>query len=97
LFQEWYCPKCTEAARTVDDSIPVHKCQYGNGLISPLIRSGTKAKIIVVEREDYVGKEKVQLDTARRPVMSVTTVRDEGQDCIVFPATATAAVAANQE
>ena len=89
MLQEWYCPKCTEAARTVDDAIPVHKCQYGNGLISPLVRSGTKAKIIVVEREDYVGRERVQADANGRPVMAVSTVRDEGEDRIVFPATAT--------
>lgn len=94
---EWYCPKCTEAARTVDDSIPMHKCTYGNGMISPLIRVGTKAKIIVVEREDYVGKEDAQTDINGRPVMAITTVRDEGQDCIVFPASATAATAVNKE
>ena len=97
MLQEWYCPKCTEAARTVDDAIPVHKCAYGNGLISPLVRSGTKAKIIVVEREDYVGRERVQTDMNGRPVMNVTTVRDEGTDTIVFPATATAAMTAHQE
>jgi hypothetical protein len=92
LPTEWYCPNCTEAARTIDDSIPVHKCTYGNGLISPLIRTGTKAKIIVVEREDYVGREHVQLDTNQRPVMNVTTVRDDGTDCIVFAPTAVAKV-----
>lgn len=81
----------------MDDAIPVHKCQYGNGLISPLVRANTKAKIIVVEREDYVGKEKVQTDASGRPVMAVTTERDEGQDCIVFPASATAATTANEE
>ena len=84
MLQEWYCPKCTEAARTVDDAIPVHKCAYGNGLISPLVRTGTRAKIIVVEREDYVGQERVQTDVNGRPVMAVSTVRDSGEDRIVF-------------
>lgn len=88
MLQEWYCPKCTEAARTVDDAIPVHKCAYGNGLISPLVRSGTKANIIVVEREDYVGRERVQTDVNGRPVMAVSTTRDEGEDRIVFPPSA---------
>jgi hypothetical protein len=54
----------------------------------PLLREGVKADVRAVEREDYVGKELVQVDDNGRPVMAVKTVRDDGEDCTVFPATA---------
>jgi hypothetical protein len=44
------------------------------------------------EREDYVGKELVQTDGEGRPIMSVITTRDEGQDCAVLAPTATMGV-----
>lgn len=89
-MKQWHCPNCTEAARTFDDAIPMHRCRSGTGILLPLIVDGTKAKIQIVEREDYVGKELVPRDINDRPVMSVVTTRDDGQDCIIFPATATA-------
>jgi hypothetical protein len=85
---QWYCPHCTEAARTVDDAIPYHRCHSTKGLLTPLIVAGTKAKVEVREREDYVGKERVQTNAEGRPVMSVVTTRSDGQDCIIFPPTA---------
>jgi hypothetical protein len=55
-----------------------------------MLPAGTRAKVEIVEREDYVGKEKVQLDPELgRPVMAVKTTRDDGQDVIVFAPTAT--------
>lgn len=96
MAQEWYCPHCTEAARTVDAAIPMHRCVSTKGLLTPLIREGTTAKIEVVERQDYIGKEKAQSDADGRPIMSVVTTRDEGQDCVVFPAAATASATANE-
>lgn len=55
-----------------------------------MVMAGTSAKIVAVEREDYVGTDLVQTDGEGRPIMSVVTVRDDGQDCMVFAPTATA-------
>jgi hypothetical protein len=55
-----------------------------------MLPEGVKGKVEVREREDYVGKELVHKDANGRPVMSVVTTRDEGQDCVVFAPTATA-------
>jgi hypothetical protein len=49
------------------------------------------AKVTAHEREDYIGTDQVRL-TAGRPVMSVTTERDDGRDVVVFAPTATARV-----
>jgi hypothetical protein len=54
------------------------------GLTAPYVEDGVRCKVEAVEREDWVGRENVQVDGEGRPVMSVVTVRDEGQDCAVF-------------
>jgi pheromone shutdown protein TraB len=54
-----------------------------------MVPKGTKAKVEVHEREDYIGRELVRLDDNGRPVMNIITTRDEGQDCMVFAPTAT--------
>lgn len=88
VYTLWECRSCPAAARTVDDKIPMHTCRYGTGVMTPLVRQGTAAKIEVVERQDYVGDERVLLDHNGRPIMSVVTTRDDGQDCSVFAPTA---------
>jgi hypothetical protein len=49
-----------------------------------MVLEGTRACVRAVAREDYVGSEDVQYDGDGRPVMSVVTERDDGQDCAVF-------------
>lgn len=92
MYTYWHCPHCTVEARTVDSKIPMHRCKYGPapGVMTPLLRKGERAKVEVVERQDFVGREKVFLDHNGRPIMSVVTTRDDGQDCTVFAPTATA-------
>lgn len=67
----------------------MHPCPGLAGLMVPLLREGVRADLRVVEREDYVGNDFVQIDGNGRPVMAVKTVRDDGEDCTVFPSTAT--------
>lgn len=86
--QHWYCPNCDAAARTTTGSLPMHSCFGLHSLTIPLVRAGIKCKIEAVERQDYIGKELVQADAHGRPVMSVITTRDDGQDCTIFPPTA---------
>jgi hypothetical protein len=55
-----------------------------------MVPAGTRAKVVAVEREDYIGSELVQTDADGRPVMAIVTTRDEGQDCTVLAPCATA-------
>jgi hypothetical protein len=49
-----------------------------------MVPEGTKCKIEATEREDYVGHENVQVNEENKPIMSVVTTRDDGQDCAVL-------------
>jgi hypothetical protein len=58
-----------------------------------MLQKGVAGKVELKEREDYVGAEKVQLDPELgRPVMSLVTTRDEGQDTMVFAPVAAVAI-----
>lgn len=92
---DWYCPNCgkRDQTREVRPHTRFHTCPKLRHLTAPMLPAGTKAKVELREREDYVNGELVQLDPERgRPVMSVVTTRDTGQDCIVFAPTATGGV-----
>jgi len=67
----------------------LHTCSGLRGLTAPLLLMGTRAKVEAHEREDYVGNDSVQMDIDGRPIMSVVTTRDDGQDVVVFAPTAT--------
>ena len=68
----------------------MHPCPKLRGLIAPMVPAGTAAKIELREREDYVNGDKVQLDPEKgRPVMSLTTTTDKGQDVRVYAPAAT--------
>lgn len=75
---------------------PHHTCKGMKGLTVPMVLDGTKVKHEVIERGDYIGGEHVQTDGEGRPVMSVVTTRDDGQDCTVFAPTASLSVTANR-
>lgn len=81
---DWWCPQCDSAARTYDSRLPMHPCHGLGGLMTPLIPVTSKGESRKVEREDYVGRQSVQLDTDNRPVMSVVTTRDDGEDCTIY-------------
>lgn len=90
--REWYCPNCGLEDVTVEarPHTRFHPCPKLRGLAAPMIAKGTAAKVELREREDYVNGDLVQLDPEQgRPVMSVVTTRDDGNDVIVFAPTAT--------
>lgn len=64
--------------------MPMHRCPAIGGIDVPLHPEGTKYEIRANVREDYVGQDDVWYDENKRPIMSVTTIRDEGQDCTVL-------------
>ena len=86
----WTCPNCAFEKRTTETRphLPMHPCAgLRSGLMAPMIRAGTKAKVTAVEREDYLGKESVRLHRGR-PIMALVTTKDNGEDRIVFAPTA---------
>jgi hypothetical protein len=90
--QFWECPNCPQVDRTVDvRANPFHRCGGLAGLTAPLVPAGTRCKVTAHEREDFIGRELVQLtdiDGKARPIAQVRTERDDGQDCVVFAPTA---------
>lgn len=92
-YTEWFCPNCG-ATDTTTEARPharYHTCPKLRYLSAPMVKKGTRARVYLRERDDYVGDELVQLDPELgRPVMSIVTERDEGQDVVVFAPTAVA-------
>jgi hypothetical protein len=65
-----------------------HACSALAGILAPLVPEGQRCEVLAVEREDYIGDQIVRRDGNGRPVMAVITVRDEGEDRVVFAPTA---------
>jgi hypothetical protein len=82
----WECPNCdlTDVTHESGPHTRFHNCKGLRGLSAPMVPAGMKTKVEAREREDYVGNEKVQTDLDNRPIMSIVTTRDEGQDCVVL-------------
>jgi hypothetical protein len=90
----WICPNCpaVDVTHEVEPHTRFHDCAGLAGLTAPMVREGVKCKVEAVEREDYVGNEDVRYDDNGRPIMSVLTTRDDGNDLVVFAPTANAHV-----
>lgn len=88
----WACPNCTQTQVTHEPRphTPFHACRGLRGLTAPFVPAGTNCKVEAREREDWVGRDLVQTDGENRPVMSIVTTRDDGQDCAVLAPCATA-------
>lgn len=87
----WVCPNCPTEVETTPLLNRYHACPGMHGLTAPMVPAGTRAKVETKEREDYIGGESVFLHEGR-PIMSVVTTRDDGQDVTVFAPTAVARV-----
>jgi len=89
----WYCPNCgkQDVSYEARPHSRFHICPKLRHLSAPMVPLDTKAKVELREREDYTNGDVVALDPERRrPVMSIITTRDNGQDVAVFAPTATA-------
>lgn len=94
----WVCPNCKfeDVTHEAQPHSRFHVCPKLRYLTAPLVQVGTAAKVELREREDYVNGENVRLDPERRrPVMSIVTTRDNGQDVAVFAPLASAKGAAS--
>lgn len=87
----WECPNCITRHVTNDarPHTPFHNCPGLHGLTAPLVVRGTRCKVEARVRDDYVGNEDVTFADGR-PIMSVVTTRDDGQDCAVLAPSARA-------
>lgn len=90
--RHWGCPNCdyTRVTFKAGRQAVVHTCRGLSGLIAPLVEDGVKCHVEARVREDYVGENLVQSDDRGRPIMSIVTVREDGQDCRVLAPLATA-------
>lgn len=88
--RRWDCPNCdhTDVTRETQPHTRFHNCPGLAGLSAPMVPAGTRCKVEAVERGDYVRGEIVQTDGNGRPVMSVVTTRDDGNDVAVYAPTA---------
>lgn len=86
----WECPRCTfrDVTREAQPHTRLHTCSGLGGLTAPMVEEGAHVKVTVEYRQDYVGSEDVQLDGEGRPVMTVRTTRDTGDDIAVYAPTA---------
>lgn len=86
--RHWVCPNCDFTDVTFEQGVTsrFHTCGGLRGLSAPMVPEGTKAKVEAMDRDDYVGRDAhlVQTDGNGRPVMSIVTTRDDGQDCAVL-------------
>lgn len=90
-YVDWHCPQCGKTARTRPVPNRWHQCPRLKGINVQMLRKGVAGSIRIVERQDYVNGDRVQLlGEDKRPVMSVVTVRDSGQDVVVYAPTASA-------
>lgn len=89
--RRWECPNCdsTDVTHETQPHTRFHACRGLRGLTAPMVPAGTKCKVQALDREDYVNGDMVQTDGEGRPVMSVVTTRDDGQDCAVYAPCAT--------
>lgn len=84
--RRWECPNCdyTRVTHGAGQQVVIHNCAGLRGLIAPLVPAGTKCRVVAREREDYAVNDTPQTDDSGRAVMSVVTIREDGQDCLIL-------------
>jgi hypothetical protein len=90
----WECPSCParDVTREPEAHTRFHHCAAFAGALLPMVVAGAGSRVILREREDYIGAEQVQLikvDGRARPVMSAVTEHADGRvDAAIFAPTA---------
>lgn len=85
----------TAVTREVGPHTRFHICRGRDGqagMSAPMQVEGVRCDVRAIEREDYISGEDVQLNADGRPIMSIVTVREDGQDCAAYAPCATAKV-----
>jgi hypothetical protein len=92
---KWVCPNCAIEHTPVPGARPqgvLHRCPGLLGIEAPLVESGVKVSVRAIEREDYIGDEKVVYDAAGRPIMAVISEREHGSDLVINAPLATGSI-----
>lgn len=87
----WHCPLCGMEDMTTEarPHTQMHPCR-ATGLTTPMLMQGRRSELRFVERQDYIGDERVQYDRNKRPIMAAVVEREDGNDVAVYAPTATA-------
>lgn len=88
----WECAQCAarDVTREAQPHTRFHNCPAFGGALLPMTVEGAGSRVLLREREDYIGTEKVQMINDR-PVMSAVTEHSDGRvDAVVFAPSATA-------
>lgn len=88
--KHWHCPSCGREHTTLitDPHSPLHQCPKFKGAWIPFVERGIAAGFKVNYREDYLGKDTPTVDGDGNVVQSVTTQREDGEDCTIFATSA---------
>lgn len=84
---DWVCAAgCgkTSQTREARPHSQLHVCPKMGGIVTPMVTEGTKAKIELREREDYLNGDEGQPMVGGRAIMSMKVTRDDGEDVRVF-------------
>lgn len=88
----WVCPNCTftDVTHEQNPHSRMHACRGLRGMTAPMVPDGTKCKVELQQREDYLNGDLVQYDSEGKTWTGCITTRDDGQDATVYAPTATA-------
>lgn len=89
VSQAWTCPSCARQHQTTGavSQVPLHQCPNHAGAWVPFVAEGVAAVHRINERQDYLGSDTATPDQNGRIIQSVTTEREDGEDCHVFATT----------
>lgn len=93
----WECERCPKEDATREPRVHTrfHSCPAVGGSWVPMVVRGEGSRVLLREREDYIGAEQVQMIDGR-PVMSAVTEHADGRvDAAVYAPTSTAFGSAN--
>lgn len=93
--KHWACPHCatTSVTHEMRPHVEYHLCRGMKGLLTPMIDArlveARRVKVHTVEREDYIGKEDVQYDGEKRPIMATVVTTEDSESRAIYAPTAT--------
>jgi hypothetical protein len=87
---DWECPGCGHTERTLEPRTHtrMHPCPKAGGMTVPMVVAGAAAKLVLHERDDYVGTEDVQVADDGRVFMAARVVTDNTEHLVVYAPTA---------
>lgn len=87
---DWVCVACglTDRTTQLGAHTRMHSCSTAGGMTVPMVAAGTRGKLVMHEREDYLNGEDVQRDADGHVFMAARVVTDEQEHVAVYAPTA---------